>query len=129
LPVELLATTARANCRRPRFRSLASLPLKGLNAGEAGTEDFDHFGAGSVALQRMLVQEVRSRILLPPAWPADWDADFKLHLGRGTVLTGTVKDGRLTTWDIVPASRKRNVTVCQPQPAKPPTPPVPPGKG
>ena len=32
------------------------------------------------ALQRMLVQEAGGKILLLPAWPADWDADFKLHL-------------------------------------------------
>ena len=59
------------------------------------------------------------KILLLPAWPADWDVDFKLHLSQRAILTGTVKAGRLTTWDIHPASRKKDVVVCQPQPNKP----------
>lgn len=81
--------------------------------------DFDHFGSGAIALQRMLVQESeianqRSKIYLLPAWPAEWDVDFKLHLQGGVVLTGTVKDGKLVTWDITPAARKADVVVCEP---------------
>jgi len=112
--------------RRFRIASpMCRFPLYGRE-GPDSCPDFDHFGAGSVALQRMLVQEAGQKILLLPAWPADWDVDFKLHLSRRTVLTGTVKDGKLTAWDIQPASRKKDVTVCQPQPAKPPGPVVPP---
>jgi hypothetical protein len=110
-----------------RFRiasTMCRFPLYGRE-GPDSCPDFDHFGAGSVALQRMLVQEAGARILLLPAWPADWDADFKLHLMRGAVLTGTGKDGQLTAWDIQPSSRKRDVTVCLPQPAKPAGPAVP----
>ena len=33
------------------------------------------------------------------------------------VVSGTVKDGKLVSWDIQPASRKKDVTVCQPQSA------------
>ena len=36
-----------------------------------------------IALQRMLVQEAGDKILLLPAWPADWDVDFKLRLAHG----------------------------------------------
>jgi hypothetical protein len=114
-----------------RFRTASTLcrfPLYGKE-GPDSCPDFDHFGAGSVALQRMLVQEAGRKILLLPAWPADWDTDFKLHLMSGAVVTGTVKDGRLSAWDIVPASRKNDVAVCQPQPAKPPTPSVPAHRG
>jgi hypothetical protein len=88
--------------------------------GPDSCPDFDHFGAGSVALQRMLVQEAGEKIFLLPAWPATWDADFKLHLSQRTVLSGTVKAGKLTAWDIQPASRKKDVQVGQPQPGKPP---------
>ena len=114
-----------------RFRTASTLcrfPLYGKE-GPDSCPDFDHFGAGSVALQRMLVQEAGRKILLLPAWPADWDTDFKLHLMSGAVVTGTVKDGRLSAWDIVPASRKNDVAVCQPQPAKPPAPSVPAHRG
>ncbi|HXP63555.1 MAG TPA: LamG-like jellyroll fold domain-containing protein, partial [Dongiaceae bacterium] len=110
-----------------RFRTASSMcrfPLYGKE-GPDSCPDFDHFGAGSMALERMLAQEAGRKILLLPAWPADWDVDFKLHLRRGAVLTGIVKDGRLRSWDIVPSSRKEDVTVCQLQPAKPLAPSVP----
>lgn len=48
--------------------------------------DQDHGTVMMRALQNMLVQADGERTLLFPAWPADWDVDFKLHLpGRKTV--------------------------------------------
>ncbi|MCU0781600.1 MAG: LamG domain-containing protein, partial [Akkermansiaceae bacterium] len=88
--------------------------------------DFDHFGAGSVALQRMLVQEGEGgKILLLPAWPAEWDADFKLHVAGGAVVIGTVRDGKLAAWDITPAARRGDVIVHAPQPTASAFPPIP----
>ena len=110
-----------------RFRIAAPIcrfPLYGRE-GPDSCPDFDHFGAGATALQRMLVQEAGSRILLLPAWPADWDADFRLHLTGGAVLAGTVTDGKLQAWDIQPAARRGDVSVCPPQ-SVPPSPCVPP---
>jgi len=108
--------TADGLVRRFRVASpMCRFPLFGRE-GPDSCPDFDHFGAGSIALQRMLVQEAGAKILLLPAWPADWDVDFKLHLSQRAILTGTVKAGRLTTWGIHPASRKKDVVVCQPQP-------------
>ncbi len=100
-----------------RFRHASTscrFPLYG-SAGPDSCPDFDHFGAGSTALQRMLVQEANGKILLLPAWPADWDVDFKLHLTGDAVICGEVADGKLTDWTIDPASRKKDVVVCQPQ--------------
>ena len=37
---------------------------------------------------------------LLPAWPASWDASFKLHLPRKTIISGEVKDGELVDWSI-----------------------------
>ncbi len=104
-----------------RFRSATAecrFPLYGSNVGD-GCPDFDHFGAGAIAVQRMLVQEAGDKIFLLPAWPAQWDADFKLRLSHQTILTGTVKDGRLTSWDIQPSTRRKNVVVVAPQPVAP----------
>jgi hypothetical protein len=81
-----------------------------------GIPDLDHFGSGSIALQRMLAQEGNGKIYLLPAWPAEWDADFKLHLEGDTVLTGTVKDGKLLNWECAPAARSADVVVCGPAP-------------
>ncbi len=103
-----------------RFRAATAatrFPLYGNDVTD-GVPDFDHFGSGSIALQRMLAQEGQGKIYLLPAWPAEWDVDFKLHLQRGVVLTGTVKDGKLVTWDIKPKARKADVVVCGPAPAQ-----------
>ena len=110
----------RFRCASPMCR----FPLYGAE-GPDSCPDFDHFGAGSTALQRMLVQEAAGKILLLLAWPADWDADFKLHVAGGGVITGTVKDGKLIAWDIQPAARKSEVVVRDPQ-AAPAGAPIPP---
>ena len=55
-------------------------------------------GSGSTALQRMLVQEVGDKVILLPAWPSDWDVDFKLHLSNQTTITCTVLNGELIDW-------------------------------
>ena len=102
-----------------RFRTASKqcrFPMYGKQ-GPDSCPDFDHFGSGSIALQRMLVQESGGKIHLLPAWPGNWDVDFKLHLSRGAVLTGTVKDSKLAAWDIQPASRKADVAVYPLQPA------------
>ena len=103
-----------------RFRHASTglrFPIYG-NEITDGIPDWDHFGCGSIALQRMLAQEGNGKIYLLPAWPAEWDVNFKLHLQGGVVLTGTVKDGKLVTWDIKPKTRKADVVVCGPAPAK-----------
>jgi hypothetical protein len=104
-----------------RFRTASSMcrfPLYGRE-GPDSCPDFDHFGAGATALQRMLVQEAAGKILLLPAWPAAWDVDFRLHLAGPAVLSGTTRDGKLLAWDIQPSSRRKDVVVCQPQSAPP----------
>ncbi|NQT36875.1 MAG: hypothetical protein HQ581_05275, partial [Planctomycetes bacterium] len=109
-----------------RFRHASTqcrFPLYG-SAGPDSCPDFDHFGAGSTALQRMLVQEADGKILLLPAWPADWDVDFKLHVTGGAFIRGQVTDGKLADWTIEPATRKKDVVVYPPQIA-PPRPVVP----
>ena len=100
-----------------RFRHASDqcrFPLYGSQSPDS-CPDFDHFGSGSTALQRMLVQEVDDKILLLPAWPADWDTDFKLRLKHGAVITGMVKNGKLVSWDIKPASKRSQVIVYEPQ--------------
>ncbi|MCP4378406.1 MAG: LamG domain-containing protein [bacterium] len=104
-----------------RFRNASKqcrFPLYG-SAKPDSCPDFDHFGSGSTALQRMLVQEAAGKILLLPAWPADWDVDFKLHLEKKTVISGKVVDGKLTGWSIEPATRRKDVVIYKPQPVPP----------
>ena len=63
--------------------------------------DFDHFGVGSIALQRMLVQESSEQILLFPAWPVSWDVDFKLYV-TGGIIQGIWKNGQLKSLKVSP---------------------------
>ena len=100
-----------------RFRTASTMcrfPLYGREYPDS-CPDFDHFGSGALALQRMLVQEANGKILLLPAWPAAWDVDFKLHLSRGTVIEGSVRDGELAHWKVEPSARAGDVTVRRPQ--------------
>ena len=71
--------------------------------------DFDHNGSGSIALQKMLVQESGDKIFLLPAWIPAWDATFKLRLRHNTIIQGTVKNGKLESWTITPEARKKDV--------------------
>lgn len=89
-------------------------PVYGVREPDSAP-DFDHFGAGSTALQRMIVQEAGDQILLLPAWPANWDCDFKLHLSKQTILSGKVVNGELSDWTIWPDERKQDVVVYKTQ--------------
>jgi len=51
------------------------------------------------------------KIFLLPAWPKDWDADFKLYAPYNTVVSGRVEKGRLTRLSIDPPSRKKDIHV------------------
>ncbi|MDR1337159.1 MAG: DUF5703 domain-containing protein [Tannerella sp.] len=73
--------------------------------------DLDHNGAGSVALQRMALQETGGKIYLLPAWPRDWDGSFKLHASGQTTVEATVKAGRITSLKVTPKEREKDITV------------------
>ena len=76
--------------------------------------DQDHGSAALLALQRMLIQTVDDRILLFPAWPADWDVSFRLHAPKRTVVEGVYRDGRLERLEVTPAERRNDVAVIEP---------------
>ena len=97
--------------RRARVTSgVCRFPLYGPHMAD-GTPNFPHLGSAATALQRMLVQESGNKVVLLPAWPENWDVEFKLHLSGGAVVTGTVKDGRLLDWTIRPEVRRKDVKV------------------
>lgn len=75
--------------------------------------DFDNGGAGMMTLQNMLLQTNGRRILIAPAWPKDWTADFKLHAPLQTTVEGHVQDGKLTRLVVTPASRRKDVVFAQ----------------
>ncbi len=76
------------------------------------TPDQDHGGILMKAVQAMLMQTEGHDIFLLPAWPEDWDADFKLHAPERTVVEGTVRNGKLETLKVTPEARRKDVTPC-----------------
>ncbi|RLD83809.1 MAG: hypothetical protein DRJ10_02780 [Bacteroidetes bacterium] len=92
---------ASTQCRFPVYGS----------QGPDSCPDFDHFGSGSTALQRMLVQYDGDKILLFPAWPKNWDVDFKLHVPGNTTVEVKLKNGKVEILKVTPSERKEDVVV------------------
>ena len=98
-----------------RFRHASTqcrFPIYG-SQGPDSCPDFDHFGAGSTALQRMIMQCDGDRILLFPAWPTDWDVDFKLHAPFNTVIEGSMTNGEVVIVNVKPASRRNDIVIMR----------------
>jgi hypothetical protein len=79
--------------------------------GHDWVPDHNWGGSGMIGLQEMLMQTPGDRILLFPAWPKDWDVDFKLHAPYQTTVEGVLKNGKLTELNVTPESRRRDVIV------------------
>jgi hypothetical protein len=73
------------------------------------TPDQDHGGVLVKTLQSMLLQCDDREIRLLPAWPADWEAEFKLHAPFGTVLEGRARGGKVVRLKVTPGSRKTDI--------------------
>ncbi|HEY8781960.1 MAG TPA: DUF5703 domain-containing protein [Mucilaginibacter sp.] len=71
--------------------------------------DEDNGGNGENGLQQMLMQVDGKKIMLLPAWPVGWDADFKLNAPYNTTVQGRVEKGRLTKLKVTPASRMADI--------------------
>jgi len=73
--------------------------------------DQDHGSVAMTALQRMLLQTNGDQILLLPAWPKQWNAEFKLHAPKNTTIECTVANGKVQNLKVTPPSRRRDVKV------------------
>jgi alpha-L-fucosidase 2 len=79
------------------------------------TPDQDHGGNLLMGLQTMILQADDGKIRLLPAWPKNWDLDFKLHAPHRTVIEGSVRNGTLVDMKVTPESRKKDVIVMETQ--------------
>jgi hypothetical protein len=75
------------------------------------TPDQDHGGVLMRAFQSMLMQTEGRKIFLLPAWPKDWDCEFKLHAPYQTVVEGKVIAGKIVDLKVTPKSRRKDVEV------------------
>jgi len=79
--------------------------------------DIDHApdhnwgGMAMIGLQEMLLQTGDDRILLLPAWPGNWEVDFKLHAPGSTVVSGHAREGKITALEVTPTHRKKDAVV------------------
>jgi len=73
------------------------------------TPDQCHGGVMMKAFQSMILQTDGKKIFIAPAWPKDWNAEFKLHAPYQTTVEGRVKDGELVELNVTPASRAKDV--------------------
>ncbi len=62
-------------------------------------------------VQEMLLQTDGDRILLFPAWPKDWDVEFKLHAPRGTVVEASLRGGKVERLIVKPEVRRADLTL------------------
>ena len=83
-------------------------------AGNDYMPDQDHGGNLLMALQCMLLQADEGKIQVLPAWPPEWDVEFKLHAPRQTTVEGTVRGGKLVAIEVTPEPRRADVVVLPP---------------
>jgi hypothetical protein len=71
--------------------------------------DQDHGANILTTLQLMLLQWEGKKLFVLPAWPANWDASFKLHAPYNTTVEGKFKAGKLEQLTVTPESRRKDV--------------------
>ena len=77
--------------------------------------DQTHGGVLMKALQAMLLQSDGRKIYLLPAWPKDWNVDFRLHAPLKTTIEGVYRDGKIAELNVTPPERKADIVVLEAQ--------------
>ena len=54
-------------------------------------------------------------IYVCPAWPKDWDCEFKFRGPKQTLVQGRVQAGQVFLDRVVPESRRKDIIICAPQ--------------
>jgi alpha-L-fucosidase 2 len=75
--------------------------------------DQDHASTNMRAFQAMAMQINGNQIIVLPAWPKDWDVDFRLHAPLDTTVECVVRDGKMVKLLVTPESRRKDVEVCK----------------
>ena len=86
-------------CRFPAF----------WDHGSDYVPDEDNGGNGLNAVQLMLMQSEGDAIRLLPAWPSNWNAQFKLHAPHQTIVEGVVQGGKLVSLKVTPPERRKDI--------------------
>jgi hypothetical protein len=97
-----MTNTAAPQARFPAF----------FGPGHDWQPDHNWGGSGMTGIQEMLLAPEpgsNGKLHLFPAWPAEWDVDFKLHAPSQTVVEAVLKGGKLVTLKVTPASREKDI--------------------
>jgi hypothetical protein len=79
--------------------------------GHDWTPDHNWGGSGMVGLQEMILHCSGRQIFLLPAWPADWDVEFKLHAAYNTIVEGRYRGGKLESVRVTPPERAEDLVI------------------
>jgi hypothetical protein len=79
--------------------------------GHDWVPDHNWGGSGMVGLQEMLMQTLGNEIRLLPAWPRNWDVDFRFHAPHQTIVEGQVRNGRIISLNVTPEERHQDVII------------------
>lgn len=77
--------------------------------GHDWVPDHNWGGSGMIGLQEMLMQTIDDKIVLFPAWPKEWDVDFKLHAPGNTIVQCSLNNGKIVNLKVIPESRLKDV--------------------
>ena len=97
-----MANTAAPQARFPAF----------FGPGHDWLPDFNWGGAGMTGIQEMLLAPEpgsNGKLHLFPAWPVEWDVDFKLHAPGKTLVEASLKGGKLVSLKVTPESREKDI--------------------
>ncbi len=73
------------------------------------TPDQDHGGVLVKAVQSLVLQTDGDKIYLLPAWPKDWDVEFKLHAPKNTIIEVKYKNGKISDLKVTPKEREKDI--------------------
>lgn len=79
--------------------------------GHDWVPDHNWGGSGMIGVQEMLLQTVDEKIYLFPAWPKEWDVDFKLHAPNNTVIECSLKNGKIQQLKVLPTEREKDIII------------------
>jgi len=76
--------------------------------------DHNWGGSGMTGIQEMLMASDPygdGKIYLLPAWPREWDVDFKLHAPQQTLVEASVRHGKIVLLKVQPESRQKDIVI------------------
>lgn len=77
--------------------------------GHDWVPDHNWGGSGMIGLQEMLLQTAQEKLFVLPAWPKDWNVDFKLHAPDNTVVKVIYQDGEVKVKKVKPATKQSDL--------------------